>query len=124
MARVYFEPGAAVKYVGAKHKRFDTSLARPKPTLKRGDIVIVDKRAAFNLTRKGFGEFEEVDMIEFVKADTKRGEQLIKLEEELDAYKKHNNELFDKNVELSKELDTTNAALSAAAADEASGDGE
>jgi len=69
MAKVYYEPYRAIKYVGAKAKVLNTSLARPKPTLKKGDIVIVDKVSAFNLVNKGFGDFVYEEEIEFVKAD-------------------------------------------------------
>lgn len=74
MAKVHFEPMCAVKYVGAKAKDFNTSLARPKPRLKKGDIVIVDKKTSFNLIQKGFGEFVEVKSISFTKADAEAQE--------------------------------------------------
>ena len=125
MARVLFEPNCAVKYVGAKAKVFDTSIARPKPTIKKGDIIIVDKRTAFNLTQKGFGDFKAVENIEFVKSDVNTAETISKLKEELgvaltllaedgdseelQAYKTQNNELFAKNVELTKELEALKA---------------
>ncbi len=64
MAKVHFAPMYAVRYVGTKTKEFSTSLARPKPTLNTGDILIVDKRQAFILTKKGFGDFEQVENIE------------------------------------------------------------
>lgn len=70
MAKVYFAPMCAVKYTGAKPKEFVHSLARPKPVLRRGDIVILDKKTAFNLTTKGYDEYVYVDAIEFVKADS------------------------------------------------------
>ena len=69
MAKVYYEPYKAIKYVGTKAKVFNTSLARPKPTLKKGDIVIVDKVSAFNLVNKGFGDFVYEDTIEFTKKE-------------------------------------------------------
>jgi len=103
MAKVYFAPSCAIKYVGSKAKVFNTSLARPKPTLKKGDIVIVDKKTAFNLTKKGFGEFEEVEEISFVKSDTQTQVTIDKLKAELEAYKAENNSLFAKLVEATKE---------------------
>jgi hypothetical protein len=78
MATVHFAPYSAIKYIGSKAKVFHTSLARPKPKLKKGDIVIVDKKTAFNLVHKGFGEFELVEDISFVKADIQRAEELQK----------------------------------------------
>ena len=86
MAKVHFAPFNAIKYVGSKAQVFHTSLARPKPTLKKGDIIIVDKVTAFNLVNKGFGEFVKVEEIEFATA--KRLEELElenkTLKEELD----------------------------------------
>jgi len=142
MAKVHFAPNSAIKYVGSKAKVFDTSLARPKPTIKKGDIIIVDKRTAFNLTHKGFGDFKEVDSIEFVKSDVHTAETISKLKEELGvalkslasdedseelkAYKTQNNELFAKNVELTKELTALKAGDSETTTDSdtSSGDGE
>ena len=72
MAQVYFAPFRAIKYVGAKAKTLQISLARPKPTLKKGDIAIVDKVTAFNLVNKGFGEFVDVDEIFFTKMDNEK----------------------------------------------------
>ncbi len=82
MAKVYFGPFEAVKYVGSKAKEMHTSLARPKPILKKGDITIVSKKTAFNLTINGFGEFKKVDSIEFVKADTQRAIRADELEKD------------------------------------------
>ena len=82
MAKVYYEPYKAIKYVGAKAKVFHTSLARPKPKLVKGDIVIVDKVTAFNLVNKGFGDFVSVDTIEFVKSEKDNAERISLLEEE------------------------------------------
>ncbi|MDQ7044726.1 MAG: hypothetical protein Q9M40_07065 [Sulfurimonas sp.] len=104
MAKVHFAPNCAIKYVGSKAKVFNTSVARPKPTLKKGDIIIVDKKTAFNLVTKGFGEFVNVDEISYTKADTKVEVELQDLRDELDAYKNENNALFMKNVELTKLL--------------------
>ena len=72
MAKVYFAPFRAIKYVGAKAKTLHISLARPKPTLKKGDIAIVDKVTAFNLVNKGFGEFVNVDDISFTKIENEK----------------------------------------------------
>jgi len=102
MAKVHFAPNSAIKYIGSKHKEFTSSLDRPKPMLKKGDIVIVDKRTSFNLVTKGFGEFIVVEDIEFVKADTKAVKELEDLKEQLAAFKNENNNLFSKNVELTK----------------------
>jgi len=106
MAKVHFAPNTAIKYVGSKSKEFSTSLARPKPMLKKGDIIIVDKRSAFNLVNKGFGEFVEVETIEFVKADTQTVEEIAQLKEKLSAFESQNNELFATNVALSLEMDS------------------
>lgn len=92
MAKVHFAPYSAIKYVGSKAKDFNTSLARPKPTLKKGDIVIVEKKDAFNLVSKGFGEFVTVDAIEFKKADVAN-----ELEDEV-------LRLMDENTKLNAEL--------------------
>jgi len=82
MAKVYYEPYKAIKYVGTKAKVFNTSLARPKPTLKKGDIVVVDKVTAFNLVNKGFGDFVYEEKIEFKKADKEFSEKFAHLQEE------------------------------------------
>jgi hypothetical protein len=84
MARVYFGPYAAIKYVGRKKKLLATSRARPKPELRFGDIVIVEKKTAFNNVKKGFGEFEYVDKIEFVKADRESAEKIEALQQRVD----------------------------------------
>ena len=84
MAKVYFGPYKAVKYVGTKAKELSTSLARPKPVLKKGDIVIVDKRQASNMTLKGFGEFELIDEITFVKKDKDIATFISEIEEKLE----------------------------------------
>lgn len=68
MSKVHFAPNSAIRYIGKERQEFSTSLARPKPILEHGDIVIVDKRTAFNLTHKGFGEFEMVEEIDFSQA--------------------------------------------------------
>jgi len=83
MATVHFAPYHAVKYVGPKSKELHVSLARPKPILKKGDIVITTKRDAFNLTKKGFGEFEEVQEISFVKADKSAQSEISSLKEKI-----------------------------------------
>jgi len=80
MAKVFFAPMCAIRYVGAKSREFTHSLARPKPTIKKGDILIVDKTTAFNLTVKGYGEYESVDTIEFVKGDAHTAETIKELE--------------------------------------------
>ena len=118
MAKVYYEPYKAIKYVGTKAKVLNTSLARPKPILKKGDIVIVDHVTAFNLVNKGFGDFVYVDIIEFVKSDVRAADELVSIKEKLVAFENENNELFAKNVELTKQLTQVKDA------DEASGDGE
>lgn len=114
MATVHFAPSCAIKYVGSKGKVFTTSLARPKPTLKKGDIIIVDKKVAFNLVTKGFGEFVNVDEISFTKSDTATQESIDAMQEKLAAFENENNDLFAKNVELAKQLDTLNQELLAA----------
>jgi hypothetical protein len=69
MSKVCFQPYYAIKYIKDEPKEFVHSLARPRPILEKGDVVIVDKRTAFNLCTKGFGEFEMVDSIEFSSSD-------------------------------------------------------
>lgn len=101
MAKVYFAPNRAIKYIGSRVKEFHISLARPKPKLKKGDIVIVDKKTAFNLVHKGFDEFETADSIEFVKADTKNAEALTELDNQ-------NRELININDKLNRELEALN----------------
>ncbi|MCX6075999.1 MAG: hypothetical protein NTW78_03840 [Campylobacterales bacterium] len=93
MATVHYAPFSAIKYVGAKAKVFNTSLARPKPTLKKGDIVIVDKVTAFNLVKKGFGEFVMVDTIAFKKEDVKNDDNHNELEDEIINLKADNERL-------------------------------
>ena len=107
MAKVHFAPYRAIKYTGAKAKEFSGSLARPRPILKKGDIVIVDKKTAFNLTRKGFDNFVEVKDIEFVKADINN----IPLVEKLEAFEKHNNELLSNLVDAKAEIVKLKAEL-------------
>jgi len=80
MAKVHYAPYEAVKYVGNKAKEFQHSTARPRPTLKKGDFAIVDRRTAFTLVEKGFGEFERADEIAFVKADQKANEKIEELQ--------------------------------------------
>ena len=104
MAKVHFAPYSAIKYTGSKAKEFSTSLARPKPVLKKGDIVIVDKRSAFNLVNKGFGEFVEVDEISFTKGDVAAEEMIQNLKDERDAYENENNSLFARLEEVTKKL--------------------
>lgn len=81
MAKVHFAPYSAVKYVGSKAKELSTSLARPKPILKKGDIVVVEKKDAFNLVTKGYGDFVFVDEIEFKKGDVERAIEDKKIDE-------------------------------------------
>ena len=104
MAKVHFAPYSAIKYVGSKAKDFNTSLARPKPTLKKGDIVIVEKKDAFNLVSKGYGEFVMVDEIEFKKADIENADALRELEDE-------NIKLTEENAKLNAELLVALASL-------------
>jgi len=113
MAKVHFEPACAVKYVGNKSKEFSTSLARPKPKLTKGDIIIVDKKTSFNLVTKGFGEFREVKSIEFNQDAVKAAKKI----EELNAALKNNQEeIMELKLEI-EELITINLELSAAQAD-------
>lgn len=83
MATVHFAPYKAVKYVGSKAKELTTSSARPKPILKKGDIVIVDKRTGFNMVHKGFGLYEDVENISFVKADKETAATIQELQEKI-----------------------------------------
>ena len=103
MAKVYFGPYRAIKYIGSKAKDLHTSLARPKPRLKKGDIVIVDRKTAFNLAHKGFGEFEDVDSIEFVKTDVKIFEKINDLVLENSKFKTANDELNKESEDLNNE---------------------
>ena len=107
MAKVHFAPFGAVKYVGAKNIELATSIARPKPILRRGDIVIVDKRTAFNMTVKGFGNYEAVEDISFVKADSETSDKIeslettiVGLEKNLDEHKSELERLNTQIVEL------------------------
>lgn len=111
MAKVHFAPYEAIKYVGSKSKEFSASLARPKPTLKKGDIIIVDKKTAFNLTVKGFGEFVEVEDISFTKSDIATEIYISELKEKLKAYENENNALFSAKVELNAKLKALNDEL-------------
>lgn len=107
MAKVFFGPYAAIKYVGAKSKELAVSVARPKPKLKKGDIVILDKRSAFNLTKKGFGEFEEVKDISFVKADTETVKKISELEALVLELQEANAKLVEENESLKPTEDKT-----------------
>jgi len=78
MTKVYFTPYSAVRYIDTKAKEFKGSLARPRPMLKNGDIVIVDKKTAFNLTKKGFDNFTEVTDIEFEQVNIELNIELEK----------------------------------------------
>lgn len=113
MAAVHFAPYAAVKYTGTKATEFSISTARPKPTLKRGDIMIVDKRTAFNLTHKGFGNYEEVEEIKFIKADVQRKQELKAVTEKFEAVTAENHALFEKNVALVEELTALKGSMAA-----------
>lgn len=95
MAKVHFIPYCAVKYVGAKTKELAVSTARPKPVLKKGDIVIVDKRMAFNLVKKGFEQFKEVEEISFTKNTVELEEEILALKESNEILKKENAQLED-----------------------------
>jgi len=109
MAKVYFAPYSAIKYVGTKAKVLNTSLARPKPKLVKGDIVIVDKKVAFNLVHKGFDEFVSVDEISFVKADVSSEQKIKALVEKTQALENEIHSLFSKNVELTRVLNDLEA---------------
>lgn len=118
MATVYFAPNAAVRYVGKKHKELATSLARPKPILKQGDIVVLDKRSAFNMTTKGFGDFVAVESISFTKKDKLTEEELKALQEEISQLREEvlvlqeeRKSLQDKNMELAQKLFNANENL-------------
>jgi hypothetical protein len=104
MAKVHFAPFSAIKYIGSKAKVFNTSLARPKPTLKRGDIVIVDKKTAFNLVHKGFGEFADVTEIEFVKGDAQAAQDMEAMAEKCKAFEDENNSLFSRLADATGEI--------------------
>lgn len=93
MAKVHFAPYSAVKYVGSKAKELSTSLARPKPILKKGDIVVVEKKDAFNLVTKGYGDFVFVDAIEFKKGDTETVAMMDALEAGQKSLQEHNEKL-------------------------------
>lgn len=111
MAKVYFGPYKAVKYVGQKKKTLHVSLARPKPELMRGDIVIVDKMQAFNLTQKGHGDFLEIDSIEFVKAETEASVRMNQIEAENDVLQAENEALHSANEQLKAELAAADATI-------------
>lgn len=114
MARVHFAPNCAVKYMGAKAKDFNTSLARPKPRLVKGDIVIVDKKTAFNLVQKGFGEFESVDKIAFNKAESAEHVAIEELKAEMQVVREEIQELIEENsrmLEINEKLENENRAF-------------
>ena len=67
--KLYYAPAVAVEYIGADGKDFAASLARPKPMLNCGDIVITDNRTAYNLINKGFGQYKSVESIEIPDMD-------------------------------------------------------
>lgn len=89
MSQLYFAPFSAVKYVGEEPKEFAHSLARPKPTLKKGDIVVVEKKTAHILVTRGFGDFVEVDNVELAnaKVNVKKNEKKSLLEKAKDLVK-------------------------------------
>lgn len=114
MAKVHFAPYSAIRYVGSKTKELSTSLARPKPMLKRGDIIIVDKKSAHNFVNKGFGEFEFVENIEFLKKDIEANDTLEQTQERLSAFENENNSLFAKLLDSSTENEKLKVELAEA----------
>lgn len=104
MATVYFKPSAAVRYMGRKQKEFPLSLARPRPKLRLGDIVIVDRATAYKLTKKGFGEFEQVESIDFVKKEAEEYLHTLEMEAKVEALTEENERLAAQNEELTKAL--------------------
>jgi len=95
MKKVHFSPLCAIRYVGDEPKEFSASLARPKPVLEYGDIVILDKRTAYNLV-KGLGQYESVEAIEIPDAD--------ELLDECERLKGENKHLNDECERLKGEL--------------------
>ncbi len=109
MATVHFKPYSAVKYVGSKSKEHLTSLARPKPVLKKGDILIVDKRQAANMTTKGFGEFIAVDDISFVKADVATAQDLKEHKDEVERLTEYT-QVLEEQIETAKQMQKADIA--------------
>ena len=110
MAKVHFAPQCAIKYIGSKAKVFNTSIARPKPLLKKGDIIIVDKKTASNLVTKGFGEFKNVEEISFTKGEQANDEAIQNVKDELDAYINENNSLFARLLEADAKISELEAS--------------
>jgi hypothetical protein len=106
MATVHFAPQEAIKYTGKKAMEFTYSLARPKPVLKQGDIVIVDKRTAQILTRSSLYAFESVDEISFNKSDVASAQKIESLEEELSEVTKQRDDVQSKLEDLEESLKT------------------
>jgi len=86
MATLHFNPYKAVRYIGKATKVLETSIARPKPVIKKGDILIVDKKTAHNFVKRGFGQFEDVENITLDK-DIKYKKEIEKLKQELETLK-------------------------------------
>lgn len=49
--KIFFLPNVAIEYIGDKEQEFSRSLARPKPIVKKGDVVIMDKVNAYNIVK-------------------------------------------------------------------------
>jgi len=102
--KLYYAPAVAVRYIGADGKDFAASLARPKPMLNNGDFVITDKRTAYNLINKGFGQYESVESIEIPDAD----ELLAEIERLKDECERLKGELAKALEFLSEDDETVN----------------
>lgn len=87
MKRFFLGNFAAVIYIGEVEKEFTRSPFSPKPMLKNGDIVVLDKLHAYNLSKLLPTEFEMLDknVIEVEEED-----ELLEIIEE---FKKENEEL-------------------------------
>jgi len=109
MAKVHFAPNCIVKYIGENPKEFTHSLARPRPILSKGDLVVVDKRTCFNLTVKGFGEFEEIKELSILDENIDTFEAFEQQKEELEKLRGEVKTLEELNISLLESLEALNA---------------
>ncbi len=114
--KVHFKPFGALRYTGIKPSEFAYSTARPKPTLNRGDIVIVSKLDAYNIGKNRFSPFEEVKLIDIEQDSYK--EQISKMAKKLKEFRLENESLkkglkeyMDERKTLIQDLDEHKSEL-------------
>jgi len=88
--RVYLGESAALLYKGQKTKEFTRANFYPKPIVQNGDIIILDKLAAYNLAKLLPNEWEllekeyiQIDEPEILQEKLKEAEDYIQELEEV-----------------------------------------